>query len=81
MIGATGLGAILRHPWLATLPTYLETPGMDSGYDAVNLDRALRLARGEPVPPLSAEAFAGHGRRPRAARRTGRHEETVRAAG
>ena len=33
---------VLRHPWLGRLPAYLETPGMDDGYDAVNLERAAR---------------------------------------
>jgi deoxyribonuclease IV len=64
-IGEAGLGAVLRHPWLASLPTYLETPGMDSGYDAVNLERARLLIRGEPLPTLPAEAFAARGSRSR----------------
>jgi deoxyribonuclease-4 len=64
-IGAAGLGAVLRHPWLASLPTYLETPGMDTGYDAINLERTRLLIRGEPLPTLPAEAFAARGSRSR----------------
>lgn len=47
-IGEPGLRAVLADPWLAGLPTYLETPGMDIGYDAVNLERVRLLIRGEP---------------------------------
>ena len=36
---------LLTHPWLATLPTFLETPGMDVGYDKVNLDRVRHADR------------------------------------
>jgi deoxyribonuclease-4 len=65
-IGAGGLRACLSHPWLATLPAYLETPGMDEGYDAVNLDRVRLLLAGEHLPELPAEAFAARpGRRMR----------------
>jgi hypothetical protein len=52
-----GLRDLLNHPWLSTLPTYLETPGMDVGYDAINLERAHLLADGEPLPDLPPEAF------------------------
>jgi deoxyribonuclease-4 len=65
-IGAPGMRAILEHPWLATLPAYLETPGMDDGYDAINLQRVALLLAGEQLPPLPAEAFAARpGRRMR----------------
>ena len=43
-IGAAGLRAVLQHPWLSTLPAYLETPGMDDGYDAINLERVRDAA-------------------------------------
>lgn len=56
-VGQDGLGELLSHPWLATLPTFLETPGMDLGYDKVNLERALGLAAGERLPELPPEAF------------------------
>jgi deoxyribonuclease-4 len=65
-IGAAGLRAVLEHSWLSTLPAYLETPGMDDGYDAINLQRVHMLLRGEDLPPLPAEAFAARpGRRSR----------------
>jgi deoxyribonuclease IV len=56
-IGPVGMRAMLCHPWLATVPTFLETPGMDSGYDAINLQRARLLIDGQPLPDLPAEAF------------------------
>lgn len=52
-----GLRDLLNHPWLGALPTFLETPGMDTGYDAVNLERARMLAAGEGLPELPEEAF------------------------
>jgi len=57
-IGAAGLRAFLAHPWLATLPAYLETPGMEDGYDAINLERVRLLLAGEALPELPQEAFA-----------------------
>jgi deoxyribonuclease-4 len=56
-VGPDGMRELLTHPWLATLPTFLETPGMDVGYDKVNLDRAKQLIEGETPPSLPAEAF------------------------
>jgi deoxyribonuclease IV len=56
-IGTAGLGRFLTHPGLAHVAYYLETPGMDEGYDAVNLARALDLAAGRPLGPLPPEAF------------------------
>jgi deoxyribonuclease-4 len=56
-IGEIGLGHLLRQPRLAGATYILETPGMDEGYDALNLGRALALARGEALDPLPPEAF------------------------
>ncbi len=56
-IGALGLGHVLRDPRLAHATYIIETPGMDVGYDAVNLDRARALWAGEPLEPLPPEAF------------------------
>jgi deoxyribonuclease IV len=56
-IGPAGLGHLVRHPALAGVPFVLETPGMEDGYDAVNLDRARALVRGESLDPLPPEAF------------------------
>jgi deoxyribonuclease IV len=64
-IGEIGLAHILRHPRLAGAVYYLETPGMDEGYDAVNMRRAHDLAAGRPLVPLPAEAMAARGSRSR----------------
>jgi deoxyribonuclease-4 len=56
-IGPTGLAHVLRHPRLAHAAYMLETPGMDEGYDAINLARARALAAGEPLERLPAGAF------------------------
>jgi deoxyribonuclease-4 len=56
-IGATGLGHVIRHPSLAHAPGIIETPGMDVGYDAVNLARARALLAGDDLEPLPPEAF------------------------
>ncbi len=62
---ATGLGRLLAHPALAHVAFYLETPGMDEGYDAVNVARARLLAAGHPLDPLPPEAHAVRGARAR----------------
>jgi endonuclease IV len=56
-IGREGLRDLLNHPWLGALPTILETPGMDVGYDAINLERALLLADDQELPALPPDAF------------------------
>ena len=56
-IGERGLGHLVRHPTLRGIPFILETPGMDEGYDAINLARLRALAAGEPLEPLPAAAF------------------------
>ena len=56
-IGPAGLAHVLRHPGLARATYLLETPGMDEGYDAINLARARALATGAPLEPLPAAAF------------------------
>ena len=66
-IGRTGLRHLLLHPRLAGLPLYLETPGMDSGYDGVNMERVRMLLNDEPLPDLPAEAFDVRGSRSRSA--------------
>jgi deoxyribonuclease-4 len=57
-IGEPGLRRILTHPALAHVAYVLETPGMDTGYDAVNLARAIAVAEGRPLEALPPEAFA-----------------------
>jgi deoxyribonuclease-4 len=66
-IGPVGLGHLLRHPALAHVSWILETPGMDEGYDAINLERARALIRRETLTPLPPEAFQIRGSRSRAA--------------
>jgi deoxyribonuclease-4 len=56
-IGPEGLAHLLRHPRLAHVTYLLETPGMDVGYDAINLARARDLVAGTPLGPLPPEAF------------------------
>ena len=64
-IGPEGLRAFLLHPRLAAVPTYFETPGMDEGYDAVNMERVRLLIAGHELPELPAEAFSLKRSRPR----------------
>jgi deoxyribonuclease-4 len=66
-LGQIGMSEVLNHPWLATLPTFLETPGMDTGYDKINLDRARLVIAGETLPTLPREAFEMRGSRSRTA--------------
>jgi deoxyribonuclease-4 len=56
-IGGDGLARVLTHPALEHVAYLLETPGMDDGYDAVNLTRAHDLAAGRPLAGLPPEAF------------------------
>jgi deoxyribonuclease-4 len=56
-IGEIGMREVLTQPWLATLPTYLETPGMDVGYDRINLERARQVIDGVPLEQLPPDAF------------------------
>ena len=66
-IGSDGLARVLTHPALAHVAYYLETPGMDEGYDAVNMARARDLAAGVRLAPLPQEALELRGSRARAA--------------
>jgi len=56
-IGPAGLAAFLTHPALTSVTYILETPGMDEGYDAINLERCRMLIAGESLPKLPPEAF------------------------
>jgi deoxyribonuclease-4 len=64
-IGADGMRALLTHPRLAHVVYYLETPGMDEGYDEVNAARVRDLAAGRPLLALPAEAGHVRGSRSR----------------
>ena len=57
-IPVAGLAHILRHPRLSHAAYILETPGMDVGYDAVNIQRARTLWAGKPLPTLPPDAFS-----------------------
>jgi deoxyribonuclease IV len=65
MGAGAGLARLLTHPALAHVAYFLETPGMDQGYDAVNMARARSLAAGLPLDPLPPEAFDLPGARAR----------------
>jgi deoxyribonuclease-4 len=64
-IGPQGLAYLLCHPLLGHATFILETPGMDEGYDAVNLARARDLMAGRPLPALPPEAMSVRGSRAR----------------
>jgi deoxyribonuclease-4 len=66
-IGPHGLGHLVRHPRLRRVPFILETPGMEDGYDAVNVERVRALLRGEALETLPPEALDLPGSRARAA--------------
>ena len=64
-IGSTGLRHILRHPALAHVTYYLETPGMGEGYDAINVARAHDIAACRPLADLPPGAMDVRGSRAR----------------
>ncbi len=66
-IGATGLGHLVRHPRLAHVAYYIETPGMDEGYDAINIARVRDLVAGRALAELPPEAMNLRGSRARTA--------------
>lgn len=66
-IGPEGLGRFLVHPALDHVAYIIETPGMEEGWDGVNLNRARDMAAGRPLAPLPPEAFHTRSARGRAA--------------
>jgi deoxyribonuclease-4 len=50
-IGREGLAHLLCHPRLDHVVFYLETPGMEDGWDAVNVARLADMAEGRPLTP------------------------------
>jgi deoxyribonuclease-4 len=64
-IGAVGLQRLLTHPGLGHVTYYLETPGMDEGYDAHNVARAYAIALGKPLRRLPKGAKDVRGSRAR----------------
>lgn len=72
-IGREGLAHLLCHPRLDHVAFYLETPGMEDGYDAVNMARLGDLAAGRPLtagPAAETGGAVSHERRPHARRVT-----------
>lgn len=67
LIGTDGLRRVLVHPALAHVVYVLETPGMEEGYDAINLRRAQAIAAGIPLEPLDPGAASVSPSRARAA--------------
>jgi deoxyribonuclease-4 len=65
-IGERALGHLVRHPRLRHVAFVVETPGMDEGYDAVNVGRVRDLLAGRPLATLPPEAFSLRGSRSRA---------------
>ena len=61
LIPAAGLARLLSHPRLAHVTYYLETPGSDHGYDAVNLARLEDLVAGRPLTPAPPAQVEGEG--------------------
>ena len=56
-VRARGLAALISHPKLAHAAYYLETPGMEEGWDKLNVERTIQLAQGNlKLKPLPAEA-------------------------
>ncbi len=66
-IGVDGLARFLVHPALRGVAYIIEAPGMEEGWDEVNLARARDLAEGRPLAPLPPSAFQTRSARGRAA--------------
>jgi deoxyribonuclease-4 len=66
-IGPAALAHVIGHPGLRHATYILETPGMDEGYDAINLGRAIALAEGRPLEPLPEGALEVRSSRARTA--------------
>jgi deoxyribonuclease-4 len=64
-IGEAGLRAVVCHPALAGAACYLETPGMDEGYDAINLARVRDLIEGRALAALPEKDLEMRGSRAR----------------
>jgi len=48
-IGGRGLGHVVRHPRVSGVPMLLETPGMDAGWDAVDMARVRAFLAAGPA--------------------------------
>jgi len=56
-IGGAGLARMATHPDLDHVAYFLETPGMEDGWDAVNIARVQDLVAGRPLTDLPEAAF------------------------
>ena len=79
-IGEGGLRGVILHPRLADVPMILETPGMDEGFDAVDMERVRRLIAGRRLPTLPRRALELHGGRARRSAPGAASDEGERAA-
>jgi deoxyribonuclease-4 len=66
-IGAEGMAAVLTSRRLLDIPVYMETPGMDDGYDAINMARCRDLLAGRSLASLPEAALTMPGSRSRTA--------------
>ena len=66
-IGEPGMRHVLLHPMLGRATYFIETPGMDEGYDLINLRRARDLAAGRPLEALPPGAMHVRGSKSRTA--------------
>ena len=65
LIGVPALQRLLTDPRLAGVTYYLETPGMEEGYDAINVARAYAIAAGRRLTALPRGATKVRGTRSR----------------
>ncbi len=56
-VGVDGIRRVVTHPLLGHVTYYLETPGMEEGYDAVNVARLHDIVAGRPLAALPDAAF------------------------
>jgi deoxyribonuclease-4 len=54
-IDVAGLGHLVRHPRLSSVPLILETPDLDAGWDALDMARVRSLLAGEPLAESRAD--------------------------
>ena len=62
-IGIAGMAHLLCHPALEHVTFMLETPGMDDGFDQINMARIADLAAGRELTPGPATDGAPNARR------------------
>jgi deoxyribonuclease-4 len=80
-IGERGMGHLIRHPRLRHAAFVMETPGMDEGYDLVNMNRARDLLAGRRLEQLPPAAFEIRGSRSRGVAPAAEEDEALGADG